>query len=139
MTQPRRKQLRVPGYDYSTPGSYFITVCASDRSDRFGEIEDGVLASSPAGAMLSAQWQALGIRFPDIAVDAFVAMPDHVHGFLWLGANEYTGQPAFLGRVVQAFKSITTREYMTGVRTEGWQSFQGRLWQANYYPVGRVS
>jgi len=38
-----------------------------------------------------------------------------------------------LGRIIQAFKSITTRDYAIGVRDRGWRSFAGKLWQRNYY------
>jgi REP element-mobilizing transposase RayT len=38
-----------------------------------------------------------------------------------------------LGRIVQAFKSITTHEYTVGVKQSGWRPFSGRLWQRNYY------
>ena len=38
-----------------------------------------------------------------------------------------------MGNVVGAFKSLTTAEYMRGVRARGWKPFRGRLWQRNYY------
>jgi putative transposase len=41
--------------------------------------------------------------------------------------------PETLGRVVQAFKSITTCEYIDGVKQSGWPSFPGKLWQRNYW------
>jgi REP element-mobilizing transposase RayT len=41
--------------------------------------------------------------------------------------------PGSIGRIIQAFKSITTRQYIQGIREHGWQSFKGRLWQRNYY------
>ena len=41
--------------------------------------------------------------------------------------------PGTLGRVVQTFKSITTHEYVSGVKERGWPPFAGRLWQRNYW------
>ena len=38
-----------------------------------------------------------------------------------------------LGRVIQAFKSITTLQYSHGVRTLGWTAFNGKVWQRDYY------
>jgi len=38
-----------------------------------------------------------------------------------------------VGRVVQAFKSITTAAYIHGVNKHGWPVFPGRVWQRNYY------
>jgi REP element-mobilizing transposase RayT len=75
-------------------------------------------------------------------------MPNHVHGIILLAQRENTSGsiqsgdhkdrpygtlPDSLGRVVQAFKSITTHEYITGVKNSDWQSFPGKLWQRNYW------
>ncbi len=38
-----------------------------------------------------------------------------------------------IGNIIGAFKSITTHEYINGVKNYDWQSFDGRLWQKNYY------
>ena len=38
-----------------------------------------------------------------------------------------------VGRIVQAFKSMTTIAYIRGVSEHGWPPFEGRLWQRNYY------
>jgi putative transposase len=31
------------------------------------------------------------------------------------------------------FKTMTTNEYIRGVKTQGWKPFNGKLWQCNYY------
>lgn len=38
-----------------------------------------------------------------------------------------------VGDMMDAFKSITTVEYIRGVKTMGWQPFDGKLWQRNYW------
>ena len=38
-----------------------------------------------------------------------------------------------LGQIVGAFKSITTNGYIRGVKTDQWESFDGRFWQRNYH------
>jgi putative transposase len=38
-----------------------------------------------------------------------------------------------LGRVIQAFKSLTTLAYAEGVDHRTWTPFPGKLWQRNYY------
>ena len=38
MNLPKRKSTRLKGYDYSTPGAYFITICAKDREQLFSKI-----------------------------------------------------------------------------------------------------
>jgi putative transposase len=38
-----------------------------------------------------------------------------------------------LWEVVQWFKTMSTNEYIRGVKTLGWERFNGKLWQRNYY------
>jgi putative transposase len=38
-----------------------------------------------------------------------------------------------LGRIIQAFKSTSTHQYVLGVRQQGWSPFRARFWQRNYY------
>ena len=128
----RRKSLRIPGYDYSTPGSYFITICASDRRSRFSVVDEEGLRRTHAGIMLEQIWLELPSRFSGVEVDAFISMPDHVHGILWLPIHQ-NGSGVQLGAVIQAYKSLTTRHYMRGVRDLGWLAFDSRLWQKNYF------
>jgi REP element-mobilizing transposase RayT len=45
--------------------------------------------------------------------------------------GEHAGSP--LPTVVQWFKTMTTNEYIRGVKQNGWQPFAGKLWQRNYY------
>jgi len=42
-----------------------------------------------------------------------------------------TGSP--LSQVIQWFKTMSTNEYIKGVKTQGWKRFNGQLWQRNYY------
>ena len=92
-----------------------------------------------AGEMVQKQWLALTDRFTNVQLHEFVVMPDHFHGILEIvpdvGANP-CGRPTInktVGDMVDAFKSITTVEYIRGVKTMGWTPFNGKLWQRNYY------
>jgi REP element-mobilizing transposase RayT len=58
-------------------------------------------------------------------------MPNHVQAIVTLDDAPAAG--ARLGDVVGAFKSITTNAYICGIRDLGWDSFERRLWQRNYY------
>jgi putative transposase len=84
-----------------------------------------------AGKMVEKQWLALPDRFPNVELHEFVVMPDHFHGIL-----EINGRPLInktVGDMMDAFKSITTVEYIRGVKTMGWIPFNSKLWQRNYY------
>ena len=170
----------MPEYDYGEPGACFVTIVTQGHVCWFGAIVDDEVQLSAAGEMVERVWRELPERFPFVRLDAFVVMPNHVHGIIWLtnddsdcrgesrirpdhsgnlgqsgehGTRPYGGrevrtdrvndppQPTgakgtwagSLGRVVQAFKSISTHEYTVGAKEEGWPRFPGRLWQRNYY------
>jgi putative transposase len=75
-TYTRRNSHRLPSYDYRSSGAYFITICTEKRQR--------VLEIPSIHTTLLGHWQQLPQRFPGVRVDAFVIMPDHVHGILWL-------------------------------------------------------
>ncbi len=154
-----RRSIRLAGYDYSQSGAYSVTVCTQGRQTLFGTVADGMMEPNDAGRMVQAAGDGLPQRFPGLELDAFVVMPNHVHGIIVIpgdmGAHDVgaglvpapcvpvtTGAPTrgattrvapTLGDVVGAFKSWTTVLYARGARGAGWVSFDGRLWQRNYY------
>ena len=143
-----RKSIRLDGYDYSGAGAYFISVVAQGRLCLFGSVVDGELRLNDAGKMVRRVWDGMPDRFPLINMDEFVVMPNHVHGVIFIhqpapttgatsrapaGGRAPTRGAPTLGDVVGAFKSVTTVEYSRGVREMGWQRFDKRLWQRNYF------
>ena len=101
-----------------------------------------------AGMSIADSWAKLPCRFPSIRTDAFIVMPNHVHGIIVIvgadhsvcppeGAAEDGGSsvdvPASLPEVVQWFKTVTTNAYTLGVKERGWPAYAGKLWQRNYY------
>ncbi|MBK9940136.1 MAG: hypothetical protein IPP13_00735 [Kouleothrix sp.] len=83
-----RRSIRLPGYDYTRPGAYFITICTHGRAALFGAIDGAAIALNDAGRMVEYWWAELGHKFPTIAIDAFVVMPDHIHGIIVIGAGD---------------------------------------------------
>ena len=83
---PRRRPLRLPGFDYSSEGAYFVTMCTRNRECLFGHVVNGKMCLKEAGRMVQRVWDGLSDRFPVIESDAFVVMPNHVHGILVVGA-----------------------------------------------------
>ena len=92
-TLPKRKQIRLPDYDYSSAGAYFVTFCTQNKRCFLSEILVGAIHESPAEAVrLSAAGELvhqcirlLPERFPELKVDHFVIMPNHVHLLLRIG------------------------------------------------------
>ena len=140
----QRHSIRLRGYDYASEGMYFVTICALVRQPWFGTVYDGEVRSNDAGQMIAATLQGLPARFPHAALDTAIVMPDHVHAIFALTNTPPAAQPTTndlpngtaagsLGRIVQAFKSLTTVAYTRSVTLQGWAPFAGKLWQRNYY------
>ena len=134
-----RRSIRLKGYDYSQPGAYFVTVVTQDRACLFGEIVDGEMQLNNSGQIAKAAWDELPARFPSVRLDAFIVMPNHVHGINIVGAQFIAPSDGFgatnqgvmnhaptLGEIVRAYKAASTRL----IRQAGTPDF---AWQRNYY------
>jgi putative transposase len=141
-----RRSIRLKGYDYTLSGAYFVTICIQGGECLLGDVVEDEIRANLAGLMVQESWHALTNRFSGVDIDAFVVMPNHVHGVIILYGDhdvsknpsvsqEMTGTRAApaVGDVVGAYKSITTIEYIRGVRERGWPAFEGRFWQRNYW------
>jgi REP element-mobilizing transposase RayT len=154
-----RRSIRLKGYDYAQVGAYFLTIVAQDRACLFGEVADGEIRLNDVGHMVHQEWTNLPNRFLNIDLDAFIVMPNHIHGIIVItdvdpvnpvdpvGAGLVPAQhdnaaitsgattrvAPTVGGIVGAFKSVTTVRYIHGVKHDGWLPFRGRLWQRNYY------
>lgn len=141
-----RGTIRLKGYDYSQSGMYFITVCTENRENLFGNIVNGKTILNNIGNMIEKLWNKIPERFNMVELGAFQIMPNHLHGVInivpTVGATLVVAHssragikpaPTTIGDIIGAFKSLTTHEYITGVKYNGWKPFDTRLWQRNYY------
>ena len=144
-TWPNRRSIRLQGYDYSRAGAYFLTVCATNRVCLFGDIANGQMRLNDAGRMAMECWNEIPCHFPDVTLDAFVVMPNHVHGVLMItdtvGAKHTVGaknvsplQPGqrphgtskTIGSIIRGFKIGVTKWMRTHANVHD-------VWQRNYY------
>ena len=77
-----RRSIRLKGYDYAEPGAYFVTVCTRDRACLFGHVVNGEMHLNEAGEIAQRCWEDIPTHFPSVELDAFVIMPNHVHGIV---------------------------------------------------------
>jgi len=119
-----RKPLRLGNRDYSAAGAYFVTIRGLPPEPLF-EIPE-------LHNILEDTWHALPRRFPNIKLDEYMIMPDHIHFILWLdGSKEH---PFTLGQVVGAYKSITTVKWIQYLKSAGkYMGYSCRIWQDDYY------
>lgn len=77
-----RQSPRMQGYDYGSPGWYFVTICTHDRQCIFGEIIDGKMALNKCGRIAQQEWKKTESIRDNVILDAFVIMPNHMHGIV---------------------------------------------------------
>jgi len=135
-----RHSIRLKGYDYTLSGACFVTICVHRGHCALGEIHGDGLTLSPYGQIASAVWNDLPDHYSHIELDAFVVMPNHVHGIIVLTKVDSTvgaclrpaptsdGKRHGLPEIVRAFKSFSARciNQSKGVQGEP-------FWQRNYY------
>lgn len=151
-----RRSIRLKNYDYSQPGSYFITICTQDRECLFGKINNGLMHLNEIGELVKNEWLRTSEIRPNIIVDEFVIMPNHLHGILIIddvncrvtsqcdptittnNNNLILKQPQYeqfgkstknsIPTIVKLFKSTTTKQINLLRKTPG-----QKVWQRNYY------
>lgn len=149
-----RRSIRLRGYDYSSEGAYYVTIVAQRRECLFGEIVDGKMHLNEYGEIVQKWWNEIPIHFPNVELGAFIIMPNHVHGIIYiieerrgevlsphddpnnnnLNANNKGGETPplrkpTLGQIVAYFKYQSTKE-MNKIETPNAIT---RFWQRNYY------
>ena len=116
MELPKRKPMRLPGYDYARPGAYFITICTYARRCVLSRIVVGeglappAVLLSPVGRCVEEQILALPERYPSVRIDKYTIMPNHVH--LLVSLREFSGGASpspTVSDLVRVLKSLSTR------------------------------
>lgn len=149
-----RHSIRLRGYDYSQPGAYFVTICTYKKQCWFGEIRDGTMYRNQIGNLVAQEWLKSPQVRDNLKLDAWVVMPNHVHGIVWLietrrGATlappklapstfapptltppqqKLGRSPNHLGSFITGFKSSVTRQ-INQLRDNS----ELPIWQRNYY------
>ena len=139
-----RRSIRLPGYDYRQAGVYFVTLCTHEKSKIFGSIKDGQVRLCDLGTVVRDEWLHVAEARPNVQLDHFVVMPNHMHGLIVIekdrGGGTVPAVPAqqdehsrtlragSLGAIIGQFKIAVTR------RAELNQICSGqRIWQRNYH------
>lgn len=151
-----RRSIRLKNYDYTKAACYFVTICCQNRAHLFGEIRAKQMIRNDAGDMIYKWYYELENKFPDVKCHEMIVMPDHIHFIVEITGNSQnkikktvtadyhldqfeqpvlhtTCEGATLSRIIQWFKTMTTNDYIKGVKTKNWIRFNKRLWHRNYY------
>ncbi|MBW7995960.1 MAG: transposase [Candidatus Glassbacteria bacterium] len=135
-----RKNIRLPDFDYTSPGAYFVTISTKDSKCLFGDVIIGKMRLSAIGRIVSRCWEEIPNHCPLVTLDQFIVMPNHIHGLInipehtagdaCIAPTQRLSGPAkgSLGAIIGPFKSAATREINLLRGSPGVQ-----VWQRGYY------
>ncbi len=134
----KRKHIRLREYDYTQNNTYFITICAHNRTHLFGEIVGAHLRVRPNNPekIIERWFVELENKYDNLRIDKYIIMPDHIHVLMYNpGVDDFSGAHtgAPLPEIVKWFKTQTTNEYIRGVKNGLFPPFDKHIWQRNYY------
>lgn len=118
MELPQRKPNRLPCFDYSIPGAYFITICTKERKCVFWDNVGASIARpqkptlSWCGRIVDAAIRSIPTHYPAITMDHYVVMPNHIHLLLQINTDR-DGRPMVaptISCIVQQFKGVVTKQ-----------------------------
>lgn len=157
---PRRRNMRLRGYDYSQAGAYFVTVCAHGQRCLFGSVDEDGMRLNEVGTLVLQTWNEVAAFYPGVGIPALVVMPNHLHAVLLLaGGGEKLGageqkvamnpdamDPGAMNRAPTAggegcCAPLPVGEIVRGIKArcsraanaQGWLGTGAQLWQRNYY------
>ena len=137
---PKRKGTRLKGFDHSSAGAYFVTVCTKDRKRILSDI---IKPSVGVGAHDDPQIQLTEMgkvaeryllsseNIPGVKIDRYVIMPDHIHAIIFLYPDEYASQKdgssraptptnEMLPHIVSTFKRFCNKEIGNNIFQRGY-------------------
>jgi len=139
---PGRHSVRLKGYDYSSPGLYFLTICSHEKRRTFGRVDGGLRVElTPLGSIVRECWLQIPDHFRLVSLHEFIVMPNHVHGIVGIGRQAGAQHAAPLretdihprltqgsiGTMVRSFKAAVARRAKIEIRLDE------QVWQRNYF------
>jgi REP element-mobilizing transposase RayT len=87
----RIPSARLQSWNYANAGMYFVTICTKDRVCHFGNIIESDLMPTEIGKIAWSEWFKTVELRPDMNIELgeFVVMPNHIHGIVMIGLNEF--------------------------------------------------
>ncbi|MEL6405790.1 MAG: transposase [Chloroflexota bacterium] len=132
---PERKSPRLKDFDYTQSGAYFVTICTHLRQHIFGHVHEDNMILSDAGEIAQSRWLVLPEHHKDIELDAFIIMPNHMHGIIIIHGEPSPSPtqkqltPKSLGTAVGSYKSSATRHIRKALPEFAHET----IWQTRYH------
>ncbi|EPH14030.1 hypothetical protein HX057_08420 [Myroides odoratimimus] len=132
----RSPSNRVQWWDYSNNGTYFITICTKDRINYFGTIQQEEIILSPLGHSVLKCWNNIPLYHPYVILDAFIIMPNHIHGILHINNSNTFNDNSTLKKeckVTSGSLGSIIRGFKVGVKKDAYTLNIPFFWQPRYH------
>jgi REP element-mobilizing transposase RayT len=109
---------QLPGFDYSSNGGYFVTICVKNRIPYFGTIQKGIMTLNTYGEIVLEKWKWLEQQYKYVQLGNCIVMPNHFHGIIFINNSVGTGRNLSLQKtkikslseLIDAFKTVSSKE-----------------------------
>ncbi len=128
----RIESTRLKGWDYSSPGAYFVTIVTKNRACYFGNIKNDAMHLNELGEIAKQCFEKIPEHFPFVSLDVFVIMPNHVHGIIIINNPLPSSSDNRFGPQSKNLASIV-RGYKIGVTKYAKKNNIPFQWQPRYY------
>lgn len=131
------KNNRCPDFNYDSDGCYFVTICVKHRFKIFGEIDNNKIYLTNFGILANELWNEIPNHYPNIKLDEYIVMPDHIHGILFIVGDRHAcplptrRQNQKLSIVIGSYKSAVTKEIGKTLFFEWQKSFFDEIIKTN--------
>jgi len=140
---PKRKPNRIPNYDYSKNGAYFVTICTDKMRSMFGEVRRGeacprpqtdectIIALTPLGKICEEHIEIISERF-NIEIVNHIIMPNHIHILYSIERERATARVApTMAKIVGTYKSLVANAWLKEFKKKG--ITMGKVFQRGFY------
>ncbi len=136
----RAESARLKGWDYSSVGYYFVTICTLEKLCTLGAVVDGVMRLSAVGKIVAEEWQKTAALRNNVTLDEWVVMPNHMHGIICINdgdtvethcnaslpkaqySNAFGPQKNNLSSIIRGFKGASTKRIHLDDHDFAWQA-----------------
>ena len=136
MDLPQRTKIRMEGYDYSSQGAYFITICVTDRHALLWDLSVDIIQSNPPplsqyGMIVEAAIQQIPAHYRNVCLDKFCIMPDHVHIIVFILPDESRHHPQ--GNANEKLNHATISTLVGSMKRWVSKQLGFSLWQKSFH------
>ena len=155
---PVRKKIRLEGYDYSSNGAYFITICSKNQQNIFT-----LCRGDPCGRPCSHNQNGFELnelgeickniiyeieKKYNITIQKYIIMPNHIHMIILISPDTSRASPdtsraspdtsratarvaPTIGRIIGGYKSIISNAWLKKCKENN--VYMGQIWQSRFY------